>query len=75
MAEPNLTELVSEAACLDCLNDRQIQIVILKLLYDISGSTLTPAELVEESAQFERLNWKQIHAVQTYLLYQIASNS
>jgi hypothetical protein len=76
MATCNVTTLMAEAGCFDCLSSKQLDTVIAALLCKIlqqldPTATCTLQTLVTESKCFDCLTPQQLQLVQTQLLCEI----
>ena len=67
--DPNV--LATSAACFQCLDSKQEQMVQAYLLAEIAGLDPNPEALLAAATQFQALDEKQLLMVQAFLLCQI----
>jgi hypothetical protein len=66
--------LLQDGKCFACLDERQMAMVQLALLLQLTGVTMTPTELLAEAKCFACLDQKQMAMVQLQLLSLIVDN-
>jgi hypothetical protein len=72
MAACSPSELVAEAKCFLCLSEKELDLVMVKLLQDWAGNSQTATELIADAKCITCLDTKQIEAIQVQLLCNIA---
>jgi len=68
--DPNA--LANASKCFQCLDDKELQMVIAYSLAVKAGGSLDPNVLVKLAAPFQALSMQQLAEVQAYLLCKIS---